>query len=65
MIFVSERKLLVWRIRNIQAGEITLPALLYNGIYNHQNEGVMQLVNRKIHRQTGHTGGFSIWGLGN
>lgn len=33
--------------------------------HHHQNEGVMQLVNRKIHRQTGHTGGFSIWGPGN
>lgn len=28
-------------------------------------EGVMQLVDRKIHRQTGHTGGFSIWEPGN
>ena len=25
----------------------------------------MQLVNRKIHRKTGHVGGFSIWGSGN
>ena len=24
--------------------------------------GVMQLVDRKIHRQTGYTDGFSIWG---
>ena len=30
--------------------------------HHHQDEGVMQLVDRKIHRQTGHTGGFSIWG---
>ena len=33
--------------------------------HHHQDEGVMQLVDRKIHRQTGHTGGFSIWGSGN
>ena len=33
--------------------------------HHHQDEGVMQLVDRKIHRQTGHTGGFSIWGPGN
>lgn len=30
--------------------------------HHHQDEGVMQLVDRKIHRQTG---GFSIWGPGN
>ncbi|MBU5315382.1 HNH endonuclease [Clostridium bornimense] len=33
--------------------------------HHHQDAGKMQLVNRKIHRQTGHTGGFSIWGPGN
>ena len=33
--------------------------------HHHQDEGIMQLVDRKIHRQTGHTGGFSIWGPGN
>ncbi|MGN0299526.1 MAG: HNH endonuclease, partial [Lachnospiraceae bacterium] len=33
--------------------------------HHHQDKGVMQLVDRKIHRQTGHTGGFSIWGPGN
>lgn len=33
--------------------------------HHHQNEGVMQLVDRKKHRQTGHVGGFSIWGPGN
>ena len=33
--------------------------------WHHQDEGVMQLVDRKIHRQTRHTGGFSIWGSGN
>ena len=33
----------------------------------HHNEepGLMQLVDRGIHRQTGHDGGFSIWGPGN
>ena len=30
--------------------------------HHHQDAGVMQLVDRKIHRQTMHTGGFSIWG---
>lgn len=30
--------------------------------HHHQDEGVMQLVDRKIHRQTGYTDGFSIWG---
>ena len=33
--------------------------------HHHQDEGVMQLVDRKIHRQTGHIGGFGIWGSGN
>lgn len=33
--------------------------------HHHQDAGVMQLVDRKTHRQTGHTGGFSIWGPGN
>ena len=33
--------------------------------HHHQDAGKMQLVNRKIHRQTGHIGGFSIWGPGN
>lgn len=33
--------------------------------HHHQDAGVMQLVDRKIHRQTGHIGGFSIWGPGN
>ena len=30
--------------------------------HHHQNRGVMQLVNSKIHQQTGHTGGRAIWG---
>ena len=30
--------------------------------HHHQTTGRMQLVNSKIHSQTGHTGGFSIWG---
>jgi hypothetical protein len=32
----------------------------------HHNEqtGVMELVDRKIHGNTGHTGGNSIWGGG-
>ncbi len=30
--------------------------------HHHQITGRMQLVNEKIHAQTGHTGGFSIWG---
>ena len=33
--------------------------------HHNQEVGLMQLVDRKIHRQTGHDGGFSIWGLGN
>ena len=33
--------------------------------HHHQDAGVMQLVDRKTHRQTGHAGGFSIWGPGN
>ncbi|MBF0780468.1 HNH endonuclease [Granulicatella sp. 19428wC4_WM01] len=33
--------------------------------HHHQNEGLMQLVDRKIHRKTGHIGGYSIWGKGN
>ncbi|MGX7437990.1 HNH endonuclease [Enterococcus caccae] len=33
--------------------------------HHHQDSGVMQLVARKLHRQTGHIGGFSIWGPGN
>ena len=32
--------------------------------WHHQDAGVMQLVDRKIHRQTGHIGRFSIWGPG-
>ncbi|MEM6738244.1 MAG: HNH endonuclease, partial [Bacteroidota bacterium] len=30
--------------------------------HHHQTTGRMQLVNSKIHSQTGHTGGFSLWG---
>ena len=30
--------------------------------HHHQETGRMQLVNTQIHRQTGHTGGYSIWG---
>lgn len=33
--------------------------------HHHQDVGVMQLVDRKLHRKTGHIGGFSIWGSGN
>ena len=33
--------------------------------HHHQDFGKMQLVDRKIHRTTGHKGGFSIWGPGN
>ena len=33
--------------------------------HHHQNSGLMQLVDRRIHRQTGHIGGYSIWGKGN
>ena len=33
--------------------------------HHHQNPGLMQLVDRRIHRQTGHIGGYSIWGKGN
>ena len=33
--------------------------------HHHQEIGKLQLVSRKIHRQTGHIGGFSIWGSGN
>lgn len=29
--------------------------------HHHQNKGRMQLVKKKIHLLTGHTGGFSIW----
>ncbi|MBP3611329.1 MAG: HNH endonuclease [Lachnospiraceae bacterium] len=31
---------------------------------HYQEEGIMQLVDRMLHRQTGHIGGFSIWGPG-
>lgn len=30
--------------------------------HHHQTRGYMQLVNTKIHKKTGHTGGKSIWG---
>ena len=33
--------------------------------HHHQETGVLQLVDREVHRKTGHTGGFSIWGSGN
>ena len=33
--------------------------------HHHQEPGLMQLVDRRIHRQTGHIGGYSIWGKGN
>lgn len=29
--------------------------------HHNQEEGLMQLVDRTLHRQTGHDGGFSIW----
>ncbi|MCY8271265.1 HNH endonuclease [Bacillus sonorensis] len=30
--------------------------------HHHQNTGRLQLVNKEIHKKTGHTGGKSIWG---
>lgn len=30
--------------------------------HHHQDPGKMQLVNQKIHKDTGHTGGYKIWG---
>lgn len=33
--------------------------------HHNQEPGLMQLVDRIIHRKTGHDGGFSIWGPGN
>lgn len=33
--------------------------------HHNQETGKLQLVNRKIHRKTGHVGGFTIWGPGN
>ena len=30
--------------------------------HHHQDPGVMQLVDRTLHKQTGHDGGYSIWG---
>lgn len=33
--------------------------------HHHQDTGVMELVERAVHKSTGHTGGFSIWGPGN
>lgn len=29
--------------------------------HHHQETGKMQLVNSRIHQETGHTGGFSLW----
>lgn len=31
--------------------------------HHHQDFGRMQLVESKVHSQTGHTGGFSLWPL--
>lgn len=33
--------------------------------HHNQEPGLMQLVDRTLHKQTGHDGGFSIWGSGN
>ncbi|WP_367277863.1 HNH endonuclease [Clostridium sp.] len=33
--------------------------------HHNQEPGLMQLVDRTLHKQTGHDGGFSIWGPGN
>lgn len=30
--------------------------------HHHQDVGRMQLVDYTIHRKTGHTGGYKIWG---
>ncbi len=30
--------------------------------HHHQETGRMQLVEYEVHRQTGHTGGYKIWG---
>lgn len=30
--------------------------------HHHQDRGKMQLVDKAIHQQTGHTGGKAIWG---
>jgi hypothetical protein len=29
--------------------------------HHHQDRGRMQLVPEKVHAETGHTGGFSLW----
>lgn len=31
--------------------------------HHHQNRGRMELVNKEIHKNTGHTGGRAIWEL--
>ena len=33
--------------------------------HHNQQPGEMQLVDENVHSQTGHTGGYSIWGRGN
>ncbi|WP_394335346.1 HNH endonuclease [Methanolobus psychrotolerans] len=33
--------------------------------HHNQEEGVLQLVEKNVHQQTGHTGGRTIWGGGN
>ncbi|MER0467173.1 HNH endonuclease [Bacillus cabrialesii subsp. cabrialesii] len=32
--------------------------------HHHQDPGRMQLVDQKVHRKTGHTGGRHLWGGG-
>ena len=33
--------------------------------HHNQQPGEIQLVDESVHSQTGHTGGYSIWGRGN
>lgn len=36
--------------------------LPYKYTWHHQDKGILQLVDRKIHAEVRHNGGFSIWG---
>ena len=48
------------QIAQIKAGEKPVGYVWHH----HQKTGKLQLVNARVHQQTGHTGGKSIWGGG-
>jgi filamentous hemagglutinin len=55
---VSESQFTAAQLRAIQAGKAKIPDLTW---HHHQDIGRMQLIPTKVHRETGHIGGYEMW----